>query len=553
MIKRLILALSIFNFTLFLSMRSVWSGIQKMFGLPWLQFFILGLLAALAMTLIVFEFVKVKRFVIYIFGGLSIIFFIALAYMAYLGIGSNYYIIRSFGEILMYLIGMYFIYFIIFKFPKCRLYQNKLYKISLIALIFLFIIVMAFDLEFHYVTNEPVVYAVEDTYQIVWTTSTDAVAQVRIGNKTYYDTYAGSSFSETTVHKVTVPMSELDHVKEYSIKTTHMLFRGPYSAVKGGTSEKAYDFIPVDLSDGLNYYTVSDVHEYPKSAIEAASYFGDALDFLIISGDVASHMEETEDLEIVLRLGHAITKGQKPVVFARGNHDVKSNVADQLHRYVGSLNEKFYYTYTLSGVFGVVLDLGEDHSDSWWEFYGTAHYDAYRVEQTAFLNDVYEAKAFEAEEILYKMAVCHIPVTLITTEHLGSLQMEWTAILNLIDIDVMISGHKHQLVVYTTDIPPAIQFDYHDNYWKNEPAGIRTAANFDNFVATRRSDVQDIYKDESEFGLRFTGLAVSLDVDTMITTIRYTNQDLEIVPIVHPYTGVTFTEFIRYLDTSGND
>ena len=71
------------------------------------------------------------------------------------------------------------------------------------------------------------------------------------------------------------------------------------------------------------------------------------------------------------------------------NHEVKGNYASKLYRFVGSKNQKFYYNFTLDNIYGVVLDIGEDHDDDWWEYYDTANYEAYREEQVEFLNDEY--------------------------------------------------------------------------------------------------------------------------------------------------------------------
>jgi acid phosphatase type 7 len=523
-------------------MRSIWSGIEGMIGIHWLQFFFFGLLTVLMIGGLIAQFIPLNKIVLHILIDMSFALLIALSYMLYLGIDSLRFFIRAFVDILMVMMILYFVYFIIFRYPSCKLSKNKLYKRILFGTFTALLIVITFDLEFHFVTNKPVVYAVEDTYQIVWTTSTNATAWVTIGEETYYDLYAGSEISETTVHKVVVPMSDLDLAKSYTIHSKHMIFRGPYSGIEGGSVSSAFAFRPVDLSDGLNYYTVSDTHTRNQAASEAAGYFGADLDFLILGGDIMNHIETASDAELILQLGFEITQGEIPVIYARGNHEVKSTYSDQLHRYVGSLNEKFYYTFNLSGVFGVVLDLGEDHDDTWWEYYDTVHFDLYREEQTAFLSEVVSEAAYDDPSIQYRMGICHIPVALVDEEYLADFQEDWTTLLNQMDLNIMVSGHKHQLLAFTTNIPAYVTFDYHDNYSAGSEAGYRTDANFDNFVASRRADSQ--LGKENLFGKVFTGMAVSVDFATGKMTILYTNHLKEIVPVVHPYTGVTISEFV---------
>ena len=52
-------------------------------------------------------------------------------------------------------------------------------------------------------------------------------------------------------------------------------------------------------------------------------------------------------------------------------------------------------------VYGMVLDIGEDHDDDYWEYYGTANYDEYRQEQIDFLqSEIDNKKSLDYE---YKM------------------------------------------------------------------------------------------------------------------------------------------------------
>ena len=64
-------------------------------------------------------------------------------------------------------------------------------------------------------------------------------------------------------------------------------------------------------------------------------------------------------------------------------NEIKGEYAEVLYKYVGSKNQEYYYYVTLgSDVFAVVADIGEDHDDAWWEYYGTAQFQLYRDEQT---------------------------------------------------------------------------------------------------------------------------------------------------------------------------
>ena len=84
-----------------------------------------------------------------------------------------------------------------------------------------------------------------------------------------------------------MPQTVLDSAGEYTIYAQQIIYRGPFGGFKGKVISKGHSFRPVDSSDGLKYYTLSDVHGAFDGAISAARSQGD-LDFLVILGDTIS-------------------------------------------------------------------------------------------------------------------------------------------------------------------------------------------------------------------------------------------------------------------------
>ena len=110
--------------------------------------------------------------------------------------------------------------------------------------------------------------------------------------------------------------------------------------------------LKIVTADGLVYYTMTDVHHARKGAV-AAALAVENLDFLVILGDSVGMVEYEKDVQFSNVLAHDVTKGEIPVVYARGNHEIKGAYAEELYKYVGSKNESFYYWFTLSNVFDV--------------------------------------------------------------------------------------------------------------------------------------------------------------------------------------------------------
>ena len=111
---------------------------------------------------------------------------------------------------------------------------------------------------------------------------------------------------------------------------------------------------------------------------------------------------------------------------------------------MGSKNESFYYWFTLSDVFGITLDLGEDHNDGWWEYYGTDKFTLYHEEQTKFLQELLETKPYENYN--YTLVACHIPIQFVNSrkDHV-EVKATWTELLNQIEPNLAVYGHQHDL------------------------------------------------------------------------------------------------------------
>ena len=65
--------------------------------------------------------------------------------------------------------------------------------------------------------TKPCVFAIGDRYEITVTVTEQSVMWVKVGDKLYYDEANGIMRSSKPVHKISVPMSELDAAGEYTV------------------------------------------------------------------------------------------------------------------------------------------------------------------------------------------------------------------------------------------------------------------------------------------------------------------------------------------------
>ena len=394
-------------------------------------------------------------------------------------------------------------------------------KRLILAAVILCAIVLGYELRPCVFSYGAVVYAVENDYQIVFSTSDSAIAWVEIGGERYYDLYAGSMRSADRVHKIEVPQSALDEAEGYSIHAKQMIYRGPFGGYLGKEISESYAFRPVDSSYGLQYFALSDVHEAVDAAAAAAA--GEQ-DFIVLIGDLVSMVETQKDAQLANELAHKITGGEYPVIYARGNHEIKGEYAEDLYKYVGARGQDYYYTVTLGDVFAVVLDMGEDHEDDWWEYYGTAQFDLYRQKQTEFLKDVLEAG--EYANYRYRLALCHIPIQHVDGKF-ETFKQEWTRLLNEMGLDMCLSGHKHELW-------PFIPGQAEPNTALNSKGHYLTDFSFPGFLVGRRS--MEIEGDTQNNGYdQYTGLQVRVDFADGAQTACYVNSQRKIPEGTYPF------------------
>ena len=418
------------------------------------------------------------------------------------------------------------------------------WKAIVVAIAILVAVVLGYELRPCDFTYGAVVYAVEDEYQIVFSTSDSAVAWVEIGGECYYDLYAGSMRSADKVHKITVPQSVLDAAKGYTVCAQQMIYRGPFGGYKGETISQSYEFRPVDVSDGIQHVALSDVHEAVEAATAAATTRNNT-DFVVLVGDLISMVETEKDCQLANELAHGITGGQIPVIYARGNHEIKGEYGELLYKYVGSKNQEFYYWVTLGeDIFAVVLDIGEDHEDDWWEYYGTARFELYRAAQTEMLEEILEKGDYEYYR--YRMAICHVPVTYVGSKgYFEEFNNSTTALLNEMDVDISLSGHKHVMwPMLPGQTEPHSELVYSEGYKGVEgktDGGYLTDHNFPAFLVGRRSN--SLTGDTQSDGYtEYTCLFTDADFETGRQISNYVNAEGGIPTGYWPFMNGTYSD-----------
>ena len=549
------LILSWFNFFLFFSMRCCWSGISKTLGyeknydqlIYWLPVIVFGLFFFVFIVNILLYFLlkKERKIWSFICNFFNIVFLVVNFVIIKLGaIDYLDYVWPEFfkylGLSVLVLIGGFFI----FIYPKTCLHEKKLFKGLSFGIIVVLLACYLVNFSFNSLTTGPVVYAVEDEYQIVFASRTEARAWVVIDDVRYFDNYNGSNRTYTKIHKVSIPMEKLNQAKEYEVHVQKVNYRGPFGGYMGRDIYSKYSFTPVDSSDGLDYYAISDIHMAMDASVKAANHYN--YEFVVLAGDIVSVVDSFADANYVNEVLHKMTKGSVACIYARGNHEVKGKYAEELHKFVGAKGEDFYYNFYLDGIYGVVLDIGEDHDDDWWEYYDTAFYKEFHQEQFEFLEE--EIKKEEFKNYKYQLAVCHIPPVFVNSrKNHEETKAKFTSLLNQLNIDMCISGHQHDLLIFEPGkVTPNEVLTYNPLFSsKKTYKGYLTDFNFPCLTVSKRGKTQTDSASLTNMNEQI-GVHIVVDFNEGNQCITFNTSNGDLVNVVNPYANIDYNNKIIF-------
>lgn len=307
------------------------------------------------------------------------------------------------------------------------------------------------------IKNSPAVFATDKYYSIfVWVTES-SVMWIQVGDECFYDHSNGVLRSSTNVHKITVPAEKLNKEKKYTVCYRRMIERKPYFSVTGDVEEESYAFYPPN-SEKFNLYQVADSHGMVSGAISSAKIFEERygrINLLVLNGDVIDHSGDVKNFNAIYEICSGITKGEIPIVFSRGNHDTRGIYAEKFEDYTPTHNGKSYFSFRISDIWGLVLDCGEDKPDSHEEYGNTNCHEAFRRDETRFLEDIIRNADTEygAPGVKKRFVFSHVPFT---RRFSAPFNIEedtyayWAKLLREnVKPDLMLAGHTHRYSIDT--------------------------------------------------------------------------------------------------------
>ena len=292
----------------------------------------------------------------------------------------------------------------------------------------------------------PAVYVIGDEYEVALTLSDFGVVELHVGQEVFFEENTGVLPTERSYARIRLPQSVLDGAKAYTVVFRKTMERKSYWSTLGEPEREEFTFKPIEKTENVNIYYISDVHYHFESAKKIASYFGDDTDLYVFCGDIGEVQTE-EDYFEVCRLVGEVSRGSIPVVFVRGNHDTRGHLPEKYTDYFPANNKDTFFTLKVGPITAVALDLGEDKPDGHTVYGGYNRFHAFRLREDRFL------KALRDRGEKFTLAISHIApaYTAATSDSEfnieGELYERWNGMLSELGVRAMLTGHIHEAFI----------------------------------------------------------------------------------------------------------
>ncbi|MCC7174425.1 MAG: metallophosphoesterase family protein [Bryobacterales bacterium] len=302
--------------------------------------------------------------------------------------------------------------------------------------------------------------ATENSVTIVWITNRNSTGAVELGPsgaelKTVANSRDGLIDANERVHKVALTDLKPGAVYRYRAVSRDILKFGSNKVDYGETvTSDLLEFRTFDRSkQEYSFLVFNDIHDISATIADLLKMNGDRpYDFVVLNGDTVSSLDGESRITPILDQAVASFASRIPLFWLRGNHETRGSFARQFPGYIASPTGRYYYSFSHGPVRFVVLDTGEDKTDSHVEYSGLADFERYRREEAEWLRAEVKTPAFR--QARFRVVFAHMPFPAAPRPQApGTPPSPFTgmedgfrnfgATLDGAGVDMMISGHVH--------------------------------------------------------------------------------------------------------------
>jgi hypothetical protein len=130
-----------------------------------------------------------------------------------------------------------------------------------------------------------------------------------------------------------------------------------------------------------------------------------------LNGDIPNHSGDIAYFAAIHCIAGEITKGEYPVIFSRGNHDMRGIYAENIQDHTPTDNGRSYFSVRIGSLWALVLDCAEDKPDGNDEYGHTICCADFRRRQTEYIEKIISDAQNEylADGVKHRVIISHIP------------------------------------------------------------------------------------------------------------------------------------------------
>ncbi len=237
-------------------------------------------------------------------------------------------------------------------------------------------------------------------------------------------------------------------------------YRYQVRASPGDAKEKlpTYDFRTLDpRASELKVAIFNDIHnQLPTFEAALATVKPEDFEFSIFNGDMINDPSASDGAAVVFRLWNEYVRildgSRKPIVFVRGNHEVRGSFCKtlgylfdlpNLDPTAAEADHQWQYAFTAGPVHFVIMDTGEDDSPTTdpTSYKRPRFWEAYRRKQTAWLEKHLASPV--VKNARHRVFVSHIPLHNPAGWYSIVSRDEWSRKVADAGFELMLAGHDH--------------------------------------------------------------------------------------------------------------
>lgn len=239
----------------------------------------------------------------------------------------------------------------------------------------------------------------------------------------------------------------------YRVCATEILLKQAYATHFAGDTLRTpfYSFQTPDTKNNGDFVCAifNDLHESKETydaLLQLMENEGINPNFVIFNGDCLPEPTNREHaLHMIHALADPINGAERPIIFLRGNHEIRNCYSAGMHHQIGYYNDKTYSAFTRGNTRFVLLDCGEDKPDDSDVYAGLNDFTQLRLDQVDFLKQELKSKNFKQAK--HRVLISHIPVFGNTDKYRPCLDL-WGPLLKKAPFDVAIGAHTHSAAFY---------------------------------------------------------------------------------------------------------